>query len=251
MRLTILGSGTCVPSGRRNSSGYFVEFQGLSLKLDAGAGSAHALGRYSLPWEDLAYQFVSHFHLDHAHELASLLFTMKYGRSRPRTAPLRFVGPRGLDALLRGMADLYRIRLLDQSFPVEICELDPGEALSLPGGALRVDKTPHTAESLAVRVELGGRSLGYTGDTGPSDALADFFRGVDLLICECSFWEDNRGTSHLTADQVAELAQASGAARLVATHFYFNPDDYDLRGRLAARYQGEIFLAEDGLQIDL
>ena len=251
MRVTVLGSGTCVPSGRRNSSGYFVEFGGLSLKLDAGAGTLHALGRYALPWEPLAYQFVSHFHLDHAHEIGALLFTMKYGRSGPRTEPLRFVGPRGLEALVRGMADLYRIRLVDQAFPVEFAELDPGQSLPLPGGTLQVEKTPHTAESLAVRVSLGGRSLGYTGDTGPSPHLAEFFRRVDLLICECSFWEDNRGTAHLTADQVADLAQQAGAARLLATHFYFNPDDYDLRGRLAARFSGEIFLAEDGLRIDL
>lgn len=250
MQLTVLGSGTCVPSAR-SSSGYFLQTEGFRLKLDAGAGTMHALGRYGLPWEELGYQFISHFHLDHAHELGSMLFTFKHGRSRPRTEPLRLVGPAGLEELVRGMATLYQQRLTELPFPLEFVELAPGQALPVPGGALRVEKTPHTAESLAVRVEAGGRAVGYTGDTGPGDHLAEFFRGVDLLICECSFVEDNRGTKHLVADEVATLAREAGAARLLATHFYFDPHAARLRERLARSFSGEILLAEDGLTVAL
>jgi ribonuclease BN (tRNA processing enzyme) len=50
MKLTILGSGTVVPDGKRNSSGYFVEAGKLRVMMDCGAGTVHALARYGLDW---------------------------------------------------------------------------------------------------------------------------------------------------------------------------------------------------------
>ena len=50
------------------------------------------------------------------------------------------------------------------------------------GVALRAHPVPHTAESVAYSMERGGRRIVYTGDTGPSDALAAWARGCDLLV---------------------------------------------------------------------
>src|SRR5688572_11187178 len=112
MRLTILGSGTCVPSGARNSSGYWIDAGALRIRLDCGSGTVHATARYGLPWEELTHQVISHFHLDHVGELPALLFSFKHGRSAPRSAPLHLVGPAGLGALLEGVGGVYRQRLL-------------------------------------------------------------------------------------------------------------------------------------------
>jgi ribonuclease BN (tRNA processing enzyme) len=248
MKLTVLGSGTCAPSGVRNSSGYFVEAGPCLIRLDAGAGTVHAMARYGLPWEALTHQFISHYHLDHVGELLALLFALKYGREKPRTAPLTLIGPAGLERLARALCEVYDSRFLAQEFPVEFIELSPGDALALPGGlTLRVEKTPHNAESLAARLEGAGGALGYTGDTGPSDALAGFFRGVDALVAECSFLEDRRGTPHLTADETAALAAASGVPHLIATHFYFDPEAAGLEERLGRAFRGRVTVARDGM----
>jgi ribonuclease BN (tRNA processing enzyme) len=251
VKLTILGSGTCVPSGVRVSSGYWVEAGERTIRLDCGAGTVHAMGRLGLPWERLSHQFVTHFHIDHAGELAALLFAFKYGRATPRSEPLTLVGPEGLEFLLAGFVGLFRMKLLEQEFPVEVRELEPGGSLDLGGGAsLRVAKTPHTGESLAVRIDADGRSLGYTGDTAPSDDLVELFRDVDILVAECSFVDDAKGTKHMRADDVAALAKAAGARRLVATHFYFDPEAEQLAERLARSYSGEITIARDGLVVE-
>ena len=63
MKLTILGSGTVVPSGTRNSAGYFVELPEARIMLDCGAGNLHALARYELPWQRMTHLFISHFHV--------------------------------------------------------------------------------------------------------------------------------------------------------------------------------------------
>ena len=251
MKLTILGSGTCVPSGERNSSGYWVDAGAARVRLDCGAGTVHAMARYGLPWATLTHQYVSHFHIDHAGELAALLFAFKYGRATPRAEPLTLVGPEGLEFLLMGLVGQYRMKLLEQEFPLELREMEPGEALDLGGGAvLRVGKTPHTAESLAVRIEAEGRSIGYTGDTAPSDDLVDFFAGVDVLVCETSFVDDARGTAHMTADDVSSLATRARAGHLVATHSYFDPDEARLAERLSRGFSGRITIAADGLVVE-
>ena len=251
MRLTVLGSGTCVPSGTRNSSGYWVESGPLRLRLDCGAGTVHAMGRYDLPWDTLTHQVISHFHIDHVGELPALLFAFKFGRSTPRSAPLRLVGPVGLEALVHGFIDLYGTKLLEQEFPVEFKEVGPGGALELgEGGRLRTAKTPHTDESLAVRIEAGERSIGYTGDTAPSEDLVSLFDGADVLVAECSFVDDNRGTKHMRADEVADLARAANVKHLVATHSYFDPTAERLAERLAERFDGRVTVAHDGFTVE-
>lgn len=252
MRLTILGSGTCVPSGTRNSSGYWVDAGDVRVRLDCGAGTVHAMARYGLPWDTLTHQVISHFHIDHVGELPALLFAFKYGRATPRSAPLALVGPEGLEYLLHSYTGLYKMKLLEQEFPLTVEEIRPGGALVLGSGAtLRAAKSPHTAESLAVRVEAGGRSVGYTGDTEPSDDLVELFRDADTLIAECSFTDDDKGTKHLIADEVADMARRAGVRRLIATHSYFDPDAADLALRLARGFGGEIVVAYDGLALDV
>jgi ribonuclease BN (tRNA processing enzyme) len=251
MRLTVLGSGTCVPSGERSSAGYWLDAGARRVRLDCGAGTVHAMARYGLAWETLTHQFVSHFHVDHVGELMALLFAFKYGRSAPRAEPLSIVGPAGLEALATRLAGDLWASLLEQEFPLEFVEVAAGDALDLGGATLRVAKTRHTAESLAVRVEAGGRSVGYTGDAAPSDDLADLFRGVDLLVCECSFVDDARGTKHMIADEVAALAREAGAKHLVATHFYFDPEAERLADRLARGFAGRVTIARDGLVVDV
>ena len=56
MKLTILGSGTVVPDGARNSAGYFIEAGDVRLMMDCGAGTVHALARYGCDWERLTHQ---------------------------------------------------------------------------------------------------------------------------------------------------------------------------------------------------
>jgi ribonuclease BN (tRNA processing enzyme) len=247
VRLTVLGSGTCVPNGRRNSSGYWIDAGDAHIRLDCGAGTVHAMARDGLPWESLTHQIITHFHLDHVGELPMLLFSLRYGRSSPRSTPLSLIGPAGLSKLLTGLERVLSQKLIEQEFPVTIHELAPGATLDLADDVrLSVAKTPHTVESLAVRIDHAGHSIGYTGDTAPSDDLATFFHDVDLLVAECSFISDPKKTPHLTAPDVAALATAANARHLVATHCYFDPDTTRLADLLARGYSGRVSVAADG-----
>jgi ribonuclease BN (tRNA processing enzyme) len=252
MKVTILGSGTLAPSGSRNSAGYFVEAPDARIMMDCGAGTMHALARYELPWEQMSHLFVSHFHVDHIGEIASLLFAFRYGMKTDRTEPFTIIGPRGLDRVLEGLKTAFGSKIFEPKFPLIVRMAAPGETLDLGNeSTLSVAKTPHTDESLAVRIESGGRALCYTGDTAYSEELAGFFSKADLLISECSLREPREGVRHLTVRQAARLAAQAGVAKLVVTHFYFDVDEGELKSELARDYPGELLVGRDGLVIDV
>jgi len=252
MKLTILGSGTGVPSGVRNSAGFFVETKDARVMLDCGAGTVHALARYGLPWEEITHLFISHFHVDHVGELAALFFAFRYGMKTERTAPLTIIGPRGVDHLIDWLKIAFSPRLFEPNFAVNVRMLTPTERVELgPDSTLAVAKTLHTPESLAVRIESQGRTLCYTGDTAYDEELARFFSGADLLISECSFQQPREGAPHLSVSEAARLASLANAVRLIVTHFYFDVNEAELVDALERDYAGEVMVGRDGLSVDV
>jgi ribonuclease BN (tRNA processing enzyme) len=252
MKLTILGSGTVVPNGARNSAGYFIESGDVRLMMDCGAGTVHALARYGCDWERLTHLFISHFHVDHVGELASLFFAFKYGLSRERRAPLAIIGPRGLDRVIAGLKQAFGEKLFEPKFPVNLQLLAPGERIELTGDArLAVTKTPHTDESLAARVTSGARSISYTGDTDYSEAVATFFAKTDVMISECSFRERRPDVRHLAIRDVARMAAIAEARTLIVTHFYFEVDEEIVRQEIKRDYSGEVIIGRDGFQVEV
>lgn len=252
MKLTIIGSGTAVPSGERNSAGFFVETSDARVMMDCGAGTVHALARFGIAWEEMTHLFISHFHVDHCGELASLMFAFKWGMQNARSEKLTIIGPVGLDRVIEGFKHSFSENLFSPKFPLEVRLLAPGESLQLGKDTrLSVAKTPHTDESLAVRVESSGHSICYTGDTEYSDDLPAFFHRADVLISECSFRERREGVRHLSISDAARMAAKSEAARLIATHFYFDFDEAELKRELERDYSGEVMIARDGMTVEL
>jgi ribonuclease BN (tRNA processing enzyme) len=252
MKLTILGSGTAVPNGERNSAGYFVETPDARVMMDCGAGTLHALARYGLPWERMTHLFVSHFHVDHVGELASLFFAFRHGMPKPRTQPLTVLGPQGLDKVMSGLQQTFESNLFDSKFPVELRMLEPGDRFELGiGSLLSVAKTPHTGESLAVRIDSDGRSVCYTGDTGYSEEVAGFFNKTSVMVSECSYRKPHPGVAHVSISEVARMAVIAEAARLIVTHFYFDVNETELKRELQRDFSGEVIIGRDGLAIEV
>lgn len=255
-RLVVVGSGTVVPEGDRGGSCYFVEWEGTRALLDCGPGAVQSLARLSLPWDELTDLVITHFHGDHIGALPGLLFSLKHGTRAARAErPLDVWGPAGTRRLFEGLAGVLGAWVLDPGFPVRLREVEPGEAPALAGGpTLRVHPTPHTEESRAVRLSVGDRSLGYTGDTGPDPSLGSFMAGVSVLLCECSLLDDEVGDNHLSPARVAEIARRARPERLIVTHVYPHvraAHDVPTLIRAAGYVEGRIEMARDGLEVRL
>jgi len=252
MHFTALGTGTIALSASRACAGYLIEHDDAVVLLDCGSGIARRLVEMDAPWRAVTHVVLSHFHIDHYGDLATLIFAWKYGQLPARTAPLDIVGPPGTGALLQRLAAAHGSWVLDPGYAVRVTEVAPGTEVDLaPGLRLAACKVPHSPESVAYSMTAGGKRLVYTGDTGFDEAFAAWARDCDVLLCECSLPEDMRIAEHLTPEQCGALAQLVRPGRLVLTHLYPPVETVDIAAAVAARYTGPLVVAFDGWQTEL
>jgi ribonuclease BN (tRNA processing enzyme) len=252
MRLVTVGTGTVVPDPERASSCFWLEHGDTRVIIDCGSGALQALARAGLAWGQLNHLVISHFHADHIGEIPSLIFALRHGLEVPRTAPLAVWGPQGTQRLFAAWATAFGPWVSEPGFGLAVHELRPGAQVRLGDLQLRVAQTPHTEESLALRLEAGGSALGYTGDTGPSESVAEFLRGVDLLLAECSLPEELVEENHLSPARLARLAAGADVRRLAVTHVYPQLRRLDVPALLrASGYDGETVMAHDGLELQI
>jgi len=247
MELVTVGTGTVAPSARRTAPCHWVSRGDLRILLDCGAGALHRLAEFGLPWQDVTHVILSHFHPDHFGELPMLVFALRHATTPVRKEPLVILGPAGTVRLVKALAQGFGPWLLDPGFPIGILDVRDGEPFPLNADvSLDTCRVPHTPESVAVSLTAPEGRLVYTGDTGPSSALAQWAAGCDLLLAECSLPAALAAETHLTPEQAGELASAAGAGRLVLTHFYPPVEATDPAGAAGGRFGGAIALAHDG-----
>ncbi len=77
----------------------------------------------------------------------------------------------------------------------------------------------HPGVSHAIRLEAGGRTLTFSGDTGVTPALGAHARGADILLCEATYADGAASDDvHLSAADAGRAATEAGAGRLVLVH---------------------------------
>ena len=95
MELTVIGSGTGVPSLRRGSPCLAVKAGGRLLVLDLGSGSLRALLRCGFDFSAIDVLALTHLHPDHVGDLIPFLFATRYSLGYTRTEPFRLLAARG------------------------------------------------------------------------------------------------------------------------------------------------------------
>jgi len=219
MRLQFLGSGDAFGSGGRFHTCFLVGAAGGSFLIDCGASSMIAMRRFGVDPNSIGTIFVSHLHGDHFGGLPFMILDGQVISRRQR--PLTIAGPPGLrDRLLAAMENFFPGSSdVQRRFALEIVEL-PAEQRSLVNG---IAVTPYEvkhfsgAPPYALRLEVDGKVLCYSGDTEWVDSLIPAARGADLFISEAYFF-DKKVKYHVDFRTLQGHFGEIGAKRVILTH---------------------------------
>lgn len=245
MRLTVLGAAGSYPTAAEPGAGFLVETAGARLVLDFGPGTFAELAA-RLPIHAIDALVVSHGHADHAADLLAWYHAARYG-VMPRAAIPLFAPDDVVErvgAFLR--KDAEELGLVFDHHPVV-----PGTTGSVAGVELRFGSVAHPVPAVATRLEAGGRSLLYSGDTGPCAAVVELGAGVDLFVCEATTLTDPVAGLHCDVESAAAMAAEAGAGSLLLTHLREDVDHAEAVAIASATFGGLVSVARSGLSLSI
>jgi len=251
--LTILGSGTCVPSLERSACSALVRINDSRLLFDLGPGTMRRLLEAQTLIFEVGFVFLSHFHPDHTGELVPFLFATKYPDASRRRLPLTLVAAKGFSDFFNGLKAVYGEWIALSADLFRIVEMDPRarDTRRFEDFTLTSMPVAHRSESLAYRIEsAAGHSIVYSGDTDYSENLVALAAGADILVCEASLPDAMKVEGHLTPSLAGKIAARAGVGKLVLTHFYPPCETVDMAAQCRKTYTGPLVLARDLMQIE-
>ena len=288
LQVVLLGTqGGPVASPERSEPASLLLVDGMPYLIDAGEGTARQLATAGYQPADVHRIFITHHHLDHTAGLEPLIGLSWIGAGLAgKSEKTDIYGPPATEALVS--AALAYVGISERIFRAGIASLPQAETMFTghdirqPGDVysdsrVRVIATENTHfshpsvasggqkdMSLSYRFDTPGGSVVFTGDTGPSDAVAALAKGADLLVSEVYVsaptpaqnagsalsreLADHLTREHLTPEAVGQLAARAGVKAVLLTHLVAAADRNlarNLRERIGKFYSGPVIVGHD------
>ncbi len=203
--MLVLGCDGSWPGPGGAGSGYLVRSATTTVLLDAGPGTMANLQQFADP-ATVDAVVVSHEHPDHWTDLYGFDLYSQHVSDRTGTPVLAPAG-------------LQRRAAMSTSSALAWHRVRHGDKATIGDLTCSFFRTDHRPETLAVRIDGGGRSLGYSADSGPDWSLGELGLGLDLVLCEATFTSEHEGVAgHMSARQAGMQARSADAHRVVLTH---------------------------------
>ncbi len=244
MKVHFLGCGDAFGSGGRNHSAYLVETSDRLFLLDCGPTTLLSMKKAGFNPQRLDAIILSHLHGDHFGGLP--FFFLEYLYGTPRAEPLPILGPPTTEERVRTLTDcMYPgISERNQPLPTRFHILKPDKQESIKGIEVLPFRVPHQVRdiSLGLKISFEGKSILYSGDSAWTDQFITHAEGVDLFICECSFFTRD-SEAHLCYQKIKENLPRLKCKNLILTHM----DEEMLNQRLKLPVKS----AEDGMVVEI
>ncbi len=289
-RIVLLGTAGGPPAHvDRSQPATVLEVDGHRYLIDAGENAGQQLVRAGVPVRDVAATFLTHLHWDH---VLGLDYLMATGWMTGRNAPMPIWGPPGTARLIASETaalaegeDIFRPQSperppLASLYPAHEAtvgdtprETYRDETVRVTAAANTHFAVVHAAAhdygtdfSYSYRFDSKAGSVVFTGDTGPSPAVASLAKGADVLVTEVCDLASIRAAltktqgpdkldllvrhmaeQHLSPEEVGKLAATAGVRKVVLTHFVAGPgfDPQSMLPAIRASFKGEIVIGSD------
>lgn len=237
IEITLLGTGSPLPSPDRAGPATLVRAGGYTFLFDAGRAVGLRLTAAGVVAPMLTGVFLTHLHSDHITDLNDVV-TSRWVMS-PGRNPLPVVGPVGtavvVDAIMAMLAPDIGYRLahhddLDTGPEPVVTEAKGGVVFDEGGVRIVAAATDHrpVEPTLGYRIEFEGLSVAIGGDGVPCAGLDELCAGADAyvqtvlrddLVAAVPFQRFvDTIDYHSTVRQAAETAARGGVGTLVFTH---------------------------------
>lgn len=240
-RVVLLGTGTPLPDPERAGPSVAIAVNGTAYIVDAGVGlvrraAAVAKTIDALRPVELRIAFLTHLHSDHTLGLPDLMVTPWI---MGRTAPLELYGPPGTQAMATHILEAYaidrntRTEGLEQSNPtgwhVNVHEIVPGIVFKDSNVTVTAFRVKHgSIDAFGYEVVTPDRTIVLSGDSAPTEAIAEHCHACDLLIAEAytqrSFdmvspqWKHYRSAFHMSTRELGAVATKARPKLLILFH---------------------------------
>lgn len=273
--LVVLGTASQVPTRSRNQNGYLLLWDGAGLLFDPGEGTQRQLTLAGVSASQVTRICLTHVHGDHCYGLPGVLSRMALDGVQHRV-DLHYPASgetvvRALVSLATGRLDLHlhphgaagevapglsvqplrhRVECYGYRFEEPDGRTMLPEGLAAAGisgpevGRLKREGRLGRVRLEEVSVIRPGQRFAFVMDTAPCVGAAALADGVDLLVSECTFADEQSELAaeylHLTAGQAGDLALGGGVRRLVLAHYSSRYPDADILARQASARAMEV-----------
>jgi ribonuclease BN (tRNA processing enzyme) len=255
MKITILGTGTFYVDKFRSAQAYLLEVNNKKILIDCGPGTLIRLSEVEIKPEEIDYIFITHFHADHTADLFSLQMGLRlnefFGDGKECKTPIIF-GPEGMKEFTKKLSYVYELPAFDNYSKIEYREY--GNLIDLDKIKIKPFKVDHTAfgkkaKAYALRFEIDKNILVFSGDSINCEGLSNASKNADLFICDASYAKNKASPAHLDTYDIGEIVQNSKVKKVVLSHFYPNTKDIDLVGEVKEKYDGEVVMGSDFMEL--
>jgi ribonuclease BN (tRNA processing enzyme) len=278
-KLVLLGTGAGpVPGRTRRMTSHALISNGAIYVLDCGLGVTDRFAEAGLSFNAVRAIYITHHHLDHNVEYGPFL---SIGWVQGMPLSVRTYGPPPLKQMTE---DYIRAMQTTFEFWAEDMKMKPMQTIDVTevaqaGPVMQDDNVKVTAAvvnhppvkpALAYRFDFHDRSIAFSGDTTPVEAVAQLAKGADVLVHEAMYlpavvdylhaqiakgrpvkFDDylaHMNADHSPVEEVGRIAQEAGVKTLVLSHLTPAIDsisDDTWRAPAAKNFEGEIIVAHD------
>ena len=247
MTVTLLGTGSPIPSVDRYGNSTLVEVPGLRLVFDLGRGAPIRLWQKQIPLGTINAHFLTHLHSDHVNGLPDLWMSgwiqTPFGG---RKTPFVIYGPSGTEKMMANLWEAFsedrRIRLADEMNPIEGIQIEahdvgPGLVFCQAGVSVSTFDVDHgdlVKPARGFKISYAGHTVVISGDTRYSTNVEQAATGADLLIHEVAMIPQgpsrqvprlpgDPGTPHLARRRRQVVCRCQAEARRLLAHRAVGP----------------------------
>lgn len=249
MKLTIIGSGTCVPTVKRGSPANYLQIGKKKILVDCGPGTVRQIVNAKIDYRTIDMVFLTHFHNDHVSDLVALIWALFCTPGFNRKNDLILIGPVGLKQFFEDSINLNKDgEQWSKNKKIKIKEIK--NKIKFEEFSVECNKTIHTKSSIAYKFIEKDRSLVFSGDCDYDDKFINFSKDANVLLLECSYPNSLKKKGHLIPKECGLIAQKANVRKLILNHIY-NYSSGKIRVDQTKKFFRNTVLAEDFMKINI